>query len=200
MGFFSEILLLIGSMLPKGNSFPSSFSEAKKSLCVLGMEYEKIHVCPNDCLIYRGERDEDETSCRICKASRWKLNKKGDEMEGIPAKILWYFPLIPRLRNLFGSPQTAKDLIWHDTKRTKDDKLRHPADSKTWKKVDIKWPEFSSDSRNLRLALSTDGFNPFRGINIDYICWPVLMSIYNLLLGPNIGEGGLNTISQTYSF
>ena len=122
------------------------------------------------------------------------------KMEGIPAKILWYFPLIPRLRNLFGSPQTAKDLIWHDTKRTKDDKLRHPADSKTWKKVDIKWPEFSSDSRNLRLALSTDGFNPFRGTNIDFICWPVLMSIYNLLLGPNIGEGGLNTISQTYSF
>ena len=62
---FSDILLLVGSMLPEGNTFPSSFSEAKKSLCALGMEYEKIHVCPNDCLIYRGEIDEDETRCRI---------------------------------------------------------------------------------------------------------------------------------------
>lgn len=144
------------------------------------MEYEKIHVCPNDCLIYRGERDEDETHCRICQASRWKLNKKGDELEGVPAKVLWYFPLIPRLRNLFNSPQTAKDLTWHDTERIKDGKMRHPADSQTWKDVDAKWPEFSSDPRNLRFALSSDGFNPFHGTSIEYSCWPVFMSIYNL--------------------
>ena len=144
------------------------------------MEYEKIHVCPNDCLLYRGERDEDETKCRICQASRWKLNKNGDELEGIPAKVLWYFPLIPRLRNLFNSPQTSKDLTWHDRERLKDGKLRHPADAQTWKEVDARWPDFSSDPRNLRLALSSDGFNPFRSCNLDYSCWPVLMSIYNL--------------------
>ncbi|XP_074373660.1 uncharacterized protein LOC141714010 [Apium graveolens] len=177
---FSEMLLLVGSMLPQGNTFPSSFSEAKKSLCALGMEYEKIHVCLNDCLLYRGERDEDETKCRICQASRWKLNKNGDELEGIPAKVLWYFPLIPRLRNLFNSPQTSKDLTWHDRERLKDGKLRHPADAQTWKEVDARWPDFSSDPRNLRLALSSDGFNPFRSCNLDYSCWPVLMSIYNL--------------------
>ncbi|XP_074327703.1 uncharacterized protein LOC141665615 [Apium graveolens] len=177
---FSEMLLLVGSMLPQGNTFPSSFSEAKKSLCALGMEYEKIHVCLNDCLLYRGERDEDETKCRICQASRWKLNKKGDELEGIPAKVLWYFPLIPRLRNLFNSPQTSKDLTWHDRERLKDGKLRHPADAQTWKEVDARWPDFSSDPRNLRLALSSDGFNPFRSCNLDYSCWHVLMSIYNL--------------------
>ncbi|XP_063939815.1 uncharacterized protein LOC108198272 [Daucus carota subsp. sativus] len=179
-GCFSELLLLVGSMLPEGNTFPSSFSEAKKSLCALGMEYEKIHVCPNDCLLYRGEKDEDETRCRVCQASRWKLNKKGEELQGVPAKVLWYFPLIPRLRNLFSSAQTAKDLTWHDTERINDGKLRHPADSKTWREVDSKWPEFSSDSRNLRLALPSDGFNPFYSTNIDYSCWPVLMSIYNL--------------------
>ncbi|XP_063941271.1 uncharacterized protein LOC135149475 [Daucus carota subsp. sativus] len=91
---FSELLLLVGSMLPEGNNFPSSFSEAKKSLCALGMEYEKIHVCPNDCLLYRGERDEDEASCRICQASRWKLNKKGEELEGVPAKVLWKYIML----------------------------------------------------------------------------------------------------------
>ncbi|XP_074351607.1 uncharacterized protein LOC141690732 [Apium graveolens] len=128
---FSDVLLLLASMLPEGNSMPSSFGEAKKTLCTLGMDYEKIHVCPNDCLLYRGERDEDETICRICGESRWKLNKKGEELEGIPAKVLW-------------------------------------------------WPEFAAEARNLRLALSSDGFNPFHGPGSDHSTWPVLLSIYNL--------------------
>ncbi|XP_074369118.1 uncharacterized protein LOC141709581 [Apium graveolens] len=121
-----------------------------------------------------------ETTFRICKAFRWKLNKKGEEQEGVPAKVLWYFPLIPRIRNLFNTPQITKDMTWHDTERQKDGKMRHPADSETWKDVDKEWPNFASDRRNLRLALSSDGFNPFRGNRTDYSSWPVLLSIYNL--------------------
>ena len=177
---FSEVLILLGSMLPEGNTIPSSFTEAKKTLCTLGMGYEKIHACPNDCLLYRGERDQDDTVCRICKASRWKLNKKGEELEGVPAKVLWYFPLIPRLRNLFNTEHIAKNMTWHDTERQKAGKMRHPADSKQWKDVDQKWPEFASESRNLLLALSADGFNPFHGNRTDHSTWPVLLSIYNL--------------------
>ncbi|XP_074343011.1 uncharacterized protein LOC141680785 [Apium graveolens] len=177
---FSDVLLLIGDLLPEGNNIPSSFSEAKKTLCALEMGYEKIHACPNNCLLYRGQINEDETTCRMCKASRWELNKKGEEQEGVPAKVLWYFPLIPRIRNLFNTPQITKDMTWHDTERQKDGKMRHPADSETWKDVDKEWPDFASDSRNLRLALSSDGFNPFRGNRTDYSSWPVLLSIYNL--------------------
>ncbi|XP_074347298.1 uncharacterized protein LOC141686143 [Apium graveolens] len=117
---FSDVLLLIGDLLPEGNNIPSSFSEAKKTLCALGMGYEKIHACPNNCLLYRGQINEDEITCRICKASRWKLNKKGEEQEGVLAKVLWYFPLIPRIINLFNTPQIAKDMTWHDTERQKD--------------------------------------------------------------------------------
>ena len=58
--------------------------------------------------------------------------------------------------------------------------MRHPADSDTWKDVDQKWPDFASESRNLRLALSADGFNPFRGNRTDHSSWPVFLSIYNL--------------------
>ncbi|XP_074373843.1 uncharacterized protein LOC141714210 [Apium graveolens] len=145
-----------------------------------GMGYEKIHACPNDCLLYRGQRDEDETTCRICKATRWKLNRKGEELEGVPAKVLWYVPLIPRLRSLFNTPKIAKYMTWHDTKRLEDGKMRHPDDSETWKDVDKKWPDFASESRNLRLALSADGFNPFHGNRTDHSIWPVLLSIYNL--------------------
>ncbi|KAL8120474.1 hypothetical protein AgCh_017589 [Apium graveolens] len=94
---FSQVLLLVGTMLPEGNSLPSSFGEAKKTLCSLGMEYEKIHVCLNDYLLYRGEKDEDETNCHICQASRWKKNKNGHEIEGIPAKVLCDYPALGSL-------------------------------------------------------------------------------------------------------
>ncbi|XP_074337178.1 uncharacterized protein LOC141674350 [Apium graveolens] len=72
------------------------------------------------------------------------------------------------------------DMTWHDTERKKDGKMRHPTDSETWKDVDKEWPEFVSDSRNLQLALSSDGFNPFHGNRTDYSSWTVLLSIYNL--------------------
>ncbi|TYJ96924.1 uncharacterized protein E5676_scaffold220G00270 [Cucumis melo var. makuwa] len=44
--------------------------------------------------------------------------------------------------------------------RIEDGKLLHPTDSPAWKLVDFKWPDFSYEPRNLRLALSADGVNP----------------------------------------
>ena len=66
-------------------------------------------------------------------------------------------------------------MTWHETERQQDGKMRHPADSQTWKDVDQKWPDFASESRNLRLALSADGFNPFRGNRTDHSSWPVFL-------------------------
>nr|GMC77603.1 transposase [Ipomoea batatas] len=52
---FTELLDLFAKMLPIGNELPSSLYEAKRSLVALGMDYEKIHECPNDCILYRKE-------------------------------------------------------------------------------------------------------------------------------------------------
>ncbi|CAM8882177.1 unnamed protein product [Rhodiola kirilowii] len=46
---------------------------------------------------------------------------------------------------------------WHAEKRVVDTKMRHPADSLQWAKVDNTFPVFGAESRNLRLGLSTDG-------------------------------------------
>ncbi|RVW27881.1 hypothetical protein CK203_084924 [Vitis vinifera] len=61
---------------------------------------------------------------------------------------------------MFQSPKIAKDLKWHAKGRENDGKLRHPVDSPTWQLVNQMWPEFASDCRNLRLAISADGINP----------------------------------------
>ncbi|XP_074362400.1 uncharacterized protein LOC141702663 [Apium graveolens] len=90
------------------------------------------------------------------------------------------FPADTKITKFIQYTSHCKGHDVHDTERQKDGKMRHPADSITWKDVDQKWPDFASETRNLRLALSSDGFNPFHGNRTDYSRWPVLLSIYNL--------------------
>ncbi|RVW37618.1 PH, RCC1 and FYVE domains-containing protein 1 [Vitis vinifera] len=154
---FSELLSILGDMLPLNNELHLSMYEAKKTLNTLGMEYEKIHACPNDCILYRNEL-KDATSCPTCGTSRWKLDGTGTKKrKGVLAKVMWYFPPIPRFRRLFQSLKIAKDLIWPAQEREFDGKMHHPSDSPSWKLVDHRWPDFASEPKNLRLAISTDG-------------------------------------------
>ena len=58
--------------------------------------------------------------------------------------------------------------------------LRHPADSPAWKYFDEHNSSFVIDSRNVRLGLVADGFNPFRSMTIAHSTWPVVLIPYNL--------------------
>ncbi|CAL8136483.1 unnamed protein product [Prunus armeniaca] len=174
---FTELLILQGDLLPEGNTIPASMYEAKKTLCALGLSYEKMHTCPNDCILYRKEY-EDSTNCLTCGILRWKEGKDSILKEGVPAKVVWYFPPIPRFKRMFRSHETAKSLTWHAARKSNDSQMSHPADSPSWKLLDDKWPEFGNEQRNLRLALSSDGFNPHS--SLTYSCWPVILVTYNL--------------------
>ncbi|CAO2141567.1 unnamed protein product [Urochloa humidicola] len=55
---FNELLTIVKNMLSDGNELPSTTYEAKKTICPLGLEVHKIHTCPNDCILYRGEEYE----------------------------------------------------------------------------------------------------------------------------------------------
>jgi hypothetical protein len=58
--------------------------------------------------------------------------------------------------------------------------MSHPADGEAWKYFDSKEKSFASDPRNLRLALATDGFNPFGNMSTQYSMWPMLLTPLNL--------------------
>ena len=58
--------------------------------------------------------------------------------------------------------------------------MSHPTDGEAWKHFDRKYPSFAADARNLRLAIATDGFNPFGKISTTYIMWPVLVKHLSL--------------------
>ncbi|XP_066310226.1 uncharacterized protein [Miscanthus floridulus] len=166
---FGNLLNLIKKMLPKPNELPTTTYEAKKVVCPLGLKIQKIHACPNDCILYHGNEYENLDECPVCKASRYKIRRDDPgDVEGeqrprkkIPAKVMWYAPIIPRLKRLFRNKDHAKLLRWYKEDRKVDNMLRHPADGSQWRAIDREFSEFANEVRNLRFALSTDGMNPF---------------------------------------
>jgi hypothetical protein len=137
--------------------FPRSTYRAKKFFCPLGLEVEKIHVCWNDCMLFRNE-DAMLEECHICETSRYKWNDKNideDDMgenkivKRVPAKVAWYLPIIPHLRWLFVNKVNAELLQWHMRERKKDAMLRHPVDWIQWRNFDRKHKDFATEVRNI---------------------------------------------------
>jgi hypothetical protein len=68
---FSELLSLLAKLLSMPSTLPTSTYRAKKLICPLSLGVDKIHTCPNHCILYRKEH-EFKTKCLICGVSRYK--------------------------------------------------------------------------------------------------------------------------------
>ena len=173
---FSAILKLLGKAFPAINTVPKSYDDAKKLLRRLGLGYESIHVCLNNCVLFRKQYAELD-HCPFYETSRWK----DPERKRIPQKVLRHFSLVPRLQRMFVSKEAAEETQWHKLKRQPQEKeMSHPADGEAWQDFDRQYPDFVEDARNIRLGLATDGFNPFGNMNTKYSMWPVIVVPYNL--------------------
>jgi predicted nucleic acid-binding Zn-ribbon protein len=120
---------------------------------------DKIHACPNHCILYHKEHEFKTKCpvCGVSRYKRSynhmyadtmkKNNKKNtdigpesvdDENDSdkgdnkkrkIPALVMWYLPVIDRLKRVFSNPRDAKLVRWHSEKRRKNnEEIRHPAD------------------------------------------------------------------------
>ncbi|CAO2827523.1 unnamed protein product [Amaranthus hypochondriacus] len=69
---------------------------------------------------------------------------------------------------------------WHAEHHSEDGELCHPSDSEAWLTFNVTHPGFARETRNVRLGLCTDGFNPFGSSGQQYSCWPVILTPYNL--------------------
>nr|XP_043638090.1 uncharacterized protein LOC122609094 [Erigeron canadensis] len=179
----SMLLEFLIDLLPEGNLILKTTHQVKRILRHLGLCYEKIDACPDGCMLFWEEKKKDEV-CSFCGTSRWKVVEETDveitETKKKASNILRWSPLKPRLQRLFESSKTADLMKWHHVDRVIDGKLRHPTDALSWKNFDQKFPDFASDPRNIRLALASDGFNPFKTMNVAYSIWPVFLVPYNL--------------------
>jgi hypothetical protein len=174
---FTAILKLLVEAFPEYNTLPRSYSEAKNILKELGLGYESIHVCYNNCVLFRGDKYGKLDNCPVCEVSRWK----DPERKKIPQKVLRHFPLAPRLKRMFATKEASEEAQWRMKKRKSSEKeMNHPADGEAWREFDLEYPKFAEDGRNIRLGLATDGFNPFSEKNSKYSMWPVFVMPYNL--------------------
>ena len=123
---FEELLGLIKKMLPEGNELLPTTYEAKKVVCPLELDVQKIHACPNDCILYHGEYEELD-ACHVCDAKRYKIRQNDlGYVDGEPAKkkvsakVMWYFPIISCLKRLFRNKTNAKLMRCHKEERKQD--------------------------------------------------------------------------------
>ena len=132
---FSAFLEFVNQLLlDDGEALPVNTYEAQKFLRDMGLGYEKISACRNDCMLFWKDNKYLD-SCVKCGQSKWKDEVHLDE-DGQPlssskkcsVKVLRWFPIIPRLQKLFMLQRTAHNMKWHVEGRTKDGVLRHPTD------------------------------------------------------------------------
>jgi hypothetical protein len=76
--------------------------------------------------------------------------------------------------------EIAKQMKWHKTGRRYSDNLTHPSDALAWKKLDEKHADKAVEARNVRVALATDGFNPFGMMAAPHTSWHVFVIPLNL--------------------
>ncbi|RVW34225.1 hypothetical protein CK203_102204 [Vitis vinifera] len=112
-----------------------------------------------------------------------------DMVNAAPYKLILLGDMLPlnnemplfmyEAKKTFSALETAKHLMWHAKDKECDGKLCHPSDSSAWKLVDHMWPDFASEPRNLRLALSIDGPRQ-PGKNIDVYLSPLVDDLKTL--------------------
>jgi hypothetical protein len=147
------------------------------------MDYEKIDVCDNNCMLFWKETTS-EKKCTICGERRFVEVENDDGLTlttEIAHKQLRYMPIIPRLKHLFISKNTARHMRWHkEGVHENPDVMAHPADTDAWKALDAFDSSFAEEVRNVCFSLATDGFSPFNLTALSYSCWPVFAVPYNL--------------------
>jgi hypothetical protein len=133
---FLKLLSLLAKLLPKPNTLPTSTYRAKKLICPLSLGVDKIHACPNHCILYRKEH-EFKMKCLICSVSRYKrtynhvyvdtmknkkknaigpenvddendFDKEDNKKRNIPTLVMWCLSVIGRLNRVLSNPRDAE--------------------------------------------------------------------------------------------
>jgi len=96
-------------------------------------------------------------------------------------KVLWYLPIVPKLKHLFLNKKKTINLLHGMQMRenvTKSFVIQ--LIQCNGKKINKQFPNFGQECRNLQLGLATNGINPFSSLSTNYCYWPAILFIYNL--------------------
>ena len=94
----------------------------------------------------------------------------------IPVKIVHYLPFIQRIQRLYMTEETVKQMTCHKKGVLYNPyKMVHPSDGESWTHFDEIHREKAEEARNVRVALATNGFNPYGMMAASYSCWLVFI-------------------------
>ncbi len=71
----------------------------------------------------------------------------------MPRKVLKHFPIIPRLKQMFMTPNLSTLMWWHHDNKSTNGLVCHVIDLKTWAHIDSSWPNFITEPRNVMFGL-----------------------------------------------
>jgi hypothetical protein len=101
--YYNDILKLFGDVLLMPNKLPKYMYHSKTIIRGLGMDYEMIDVCKDNCMLFMNEH-AGEKKCMQCGQYIF-VEVDNDEgvkvMTDVAHKQLHYFPLTPRVERLF---------------------------------------------------------------------------------------------------
>jgi hypothetical protein len=112
---YNNIVKLIIDIFPAKHNMPKDLYQSKKIVASLGMDYEKIDVCERSCMLFWKEH-KDDTECVHCGRSRYikVVNEDGASVTTkVAGKQLHYMHVTLRLKQLYLSEETAKQMRWH---------------------------------------------------------------------------------------
>jgi hypothetical protein len=98
--FYKELLKLISDVLLTNHKLPRDMYQSKKLLSGLSMDYEKIDVCQDNCMLF-WKKHINKKECLKYEKSRFieVINADSEEvMTPIAYEQLCYMPLTPRLK------------------------------------------------------------------------------------------------------
>jgi hypothetical protein len=146
---YKELLKLISDVLPANHKLPRDMYQSKKLLYGLGMDYEKIDVCQDNCMLFWKEHINEKKCLKRGKSQFTEVINVGDEevMTEIAYKQLRYMLLTPSLKRLFISKKTTMNMRWHkEGERENNNVMVHPSDGEAWKALDNFDPDFATDA------------------------------------------------------
>jgi len=77
--------------------------------------------------------------------------------------------------------ESVQQMTWHKNGvRYNPDKMVHQSDGESWRNFDAIHHEKAREACKVRVALATDGFNPYGMVAALFSCWPVFVIPLNL--------------------
>ena len=161
-------LLGVLRSIPLLSSLPRSYRRARSTLGDHILEPTRIDCCAAGCMLYYGE-SAGLQQCGTCGAARL-------DGRGRARKTFFYWPLGPRIVELFADPVMAEMLRHPTTWRHDPTTYRDVYDGVMWR--DHFMRRFARDPRALAFSLCLDSIQV--SDRTSYGVYPILLSLLNL--------------------